>query len=135
MWAIIIRSPVIMRRPICPVSSSRGIDSQRCSVALRSMSALPFRGGATIGAGGPRGQCPFLGPLSGDGGPPSLLAVRYGGAMPRKPGAASDVEFSRLAARLSQDPRVDPPEIARAKGFGSKGLKVARKLFAFGSKG
>jgi hypothetical protein len=25
--------------------------------------------------------------------------------------------------------------VARAKGFGTKGLKVARKMFAFGSKG
>lgn len=55
--------------------------------------------------------------------------------MPRKSSAVSDVEFLRLAATLSKDPRVDAPEMARAKGFGSKGLKVARKLFAFGSKG
>jgi hypothetical protein len=47
----------------------------------------------------------------------------------------SDAEFERLAAVISKDPRVDAPEVARAKGFGSKGLKVARKLFAFGSKG
>ena len=55
--------------------------------------------------------------------------------MPRKPSAVGDVEFSRLAAKLSKDPRVDAPKVARAKGFGSKGLKVSRKLFAFGSKG
>jgi len=47
----------------------------------------------------------------------------------------AEVEFSRLAAKLSKDPRVDPPEMARGMGFGSKGLKVARKLFAFPSKG
>ncbi|HKC59088.1 MAG TPA: hypothetical protein VKB92_03305 [Myxococcales bacterium] len=49
--------------------------------------------------------------------------------------AESEAAFARLAETLSEDPRVDPPEVARAKGFGSKGLKVARKLFAFQSKG
>jgi TfoX/Sxy family transcriptional regulator of competence genes len=47
----------------------------------------------------------------------------------------SEPEFARVAATISKDPRVDSPEVARAKGFGSKGLKVARKLFAFESKG
>jgi hypothetical protein len=47
----------------------------------------------------------------------------------------SEAAFARLAETLSKDPRVDDPEKARAKGFGSKGLKVARKLFAFESKG
>jgi hypothetical protein len=47
----------------------------------------------------------------------------------------SEAAFARLAETLSKDPRVDAPELARAKGFGSKGLKVARKLFAFHSKG
>jgi len=42
-------------------------------------------------------------------------------------------EFARVAKLLSKDARVDPPSAARAKGFGSKGLKVARKLFAFES--
>ena len=53
--------------------------------------------------------------------------------MPEK---KSDTEaaFERLATALSKDKRVDPPESAKAKGFGSKGLKVARKLFAFHSK-
>jgi hypothetical protein len=57
-------------------------------------------------------------------------------AAPRtKVSADSEAAFARLAASLSKDPRVDRPETARAKGFGSKGLKVARKLFAFHSKG
>ena len=47
----------------------------------------------------------------------------------------SELAFAKLAETLSKDPRVDPPEMARSKGFGSKGLKVARKLFAFHSKG
>lgn len=47
----------------------------------------------------------------------------------------SEAEFARLAEAVSRDPRVDGPEVARAKGFGSKGLKVARKMFAFHSKG
>ena len=47
----------------------------------------------------------------------------------------SESEFTRLAEALSKDPRVDDPSVAGAKGFGSKGLKVARKLFAFESKG
>jgi len=47
----------------------------------------------------------------------------------------SELAFARLAETLSKDPRVDDPATARAKGFGSKGLKVARKLFAFHSKG
>jgi len=51
--------------------------------------------------------------------------------MPRKPVQqppdVGEVEFARLAATLSKDPRVDAPEVARAKGFGSKELKVARK--------
>src|SRR5438445_11380161 len=47
----------------------------------------------------------------------------------------SELAFAHLAEKLSKDPRVDPPEMARSKGFGSKGLKVARKLFAFQSKG
>jgi TfoX/Sxy family transcriptional regulator of competence genes len=47
----------------------------------------------------------------------------------------SELAFAHLAKTLSKDPRVDPPEMARAQGFGSKGLKVARKLFAFHSKG
>jgi TfoX/Sxy family transcriptional regulator of competence genes len=47
----------------------------------------------------------------------------------------SEAAFALLAARLSKDPRVDPPDMPRAKGFGSKGLNVARKLFAFHSKG
>jgi len=53
------------------------------------------------------------------------------------PEKKSDTEaaFERLATALSKDKRVDPPETAKAKGFGSKGLKVARKLFAFHSKG
>src|SRR6266446_5827060 len=59
--------------------------------------------------------------------------------MPRKTtrqrSDVSEAEFARLAATVSKDPRVDSPEVARAKGFGSKGLKVARKLFAFHSKG
>src|SRR5229473_6286266 len=46
----------------------------------------------------------------------------------------SELAFARLAETLSKDPRVDDPRVARAKGFGSKGLKVARKLFAFLSK-
>ena len=46
----------------------------------------------------------------------------------------ADVAFAQLAEKLSKDPRVDDPRVARAKGFGSKGLKVARKLFAFLSK-
>jgi hypothetical protein len=49
----------------------------------------------------------------------------------RKTSSGSDAEFARLATVVSKDTRVDPPEVARAKGFGSKGLKVARKLFAF----
>jgi len=59
--------------------------------------------------------------------------------MPRKTtrqrSDVSEAEFARLAATVSKDPRVDSPEVARAKGFGYKGLKVARKLFAFESKG
>ena len=59
--------------------------------------------------------------------------------MPRKSARqapdVSEPEFARVAATISKDPRVDSPEVARAKGFGSKGLKVARKLFAFESKG
>ncbi|MFL5310288.1 MAG: hypothetical protein ACJ79H_07540 [Myxococcales bacterium] len=47
----------------------------------------------------------------------------------------SEVAFAHLAETLSKDPRVDRPEMARGKGFGSKGLKVARKMFAFHSKG
>jgi len=47
----------------------------------------------------------------------------------------SELAFAQLAETLSKDRRVDPPEKARAKGFGSKGLKVARKLFAFQSTG
>src|SRR5436309_8990429 len=47
----------------------------------------------------------------------------------------SEAEFQRVAAALSKDKRLDPAGTARAKGFGSKGLKVARKLFAFESKG
>jgi len=47
----------------------------------------------------------------------------------------SEAEFARLAATVSKDARVDRPEVARATGFGSKGLKVARKMFAFHSKG
>src|SRR2546425_8133958 len=47
----------------------------------------------------------------------------------------SELAFAHLAENLSKDPRVDPPEMARSKGFGSKGLKGARKLFAFHSKG
>jgi TfoX/Sxy family transcriptional regulator of competence genes len=47
----------------------------------------------------------------------------------------SELAFAHLAKTLSKDSRVDPPEMARAQGFGSKGLKVARKLFAFHSKG
>ena len=47
----------------------------------------------------------------------------------------SETAFERLAARLSKDPRVDPPGMAKGKGFGSKGLKVKRKMFAFHSKG
>ena len=49
-------------------------------------------------------------------------------------GSPGELAFSRLAAALSKDPRVDDPSVAKAKGFGSKGLKVARKLFAFHSK-
>src|SRR5438128_10791836 len=45
----------------------------------------------------------------------------------------SELAFAKLAETLSKDPRVDPPEMPRAEGFGSKGLKVARKLFAFRS--
>jgi hypothetical protein len=56
---------------------------------------------------------------------------------PKKPKpqapAADEAAFARVATALSRDARVDPPEMARAKGFGSKGLKVARKLFAFRS--
>ncbi len=47
----------------------------------------------------------------------------------------SEAAFARLAEALWRDARVDDPGVARAKGFGSKGLKVARKLFAFQSKG
>ena len=50
-------------------------------------------------------------------------------------GSDAELEFVRLAEKLSRDPRVDPPEMARGKGFGSKGLKVGRKMFAFSSKG
>ncbi len=39
--------------------------------------------------------------------------------------------FARLAETISRDPRVDDPSVARGKGFGSKGLKIERKLFAF----
>jgi len=42
-------------------------------------------------------------------------------------------EFDRLAKTISRDQRVDPPEVAKANRFGSKGLKVQRKLFAFRS--
>jgi TfoX/Sxy family transcriptional regulator of competence genes len=45
----------------------------------------------------------------------------------------SELAFAQLAETISKDPRVDPPDKAGAKGFGSKGLKVARKLFAFRS--
>ena len=47
----------------------------------------------------------------------------------------SEAVFQRLSAAISKDKRVDPPETAKAKGFGSKGLKVARRMFAFHSKG
>src|SRR5262249_5252508 len=40
MCATIIRSPVIIRRPIRSLSFSVGIDSQRCKVAFRSIGAL-----------------------------------------------------------------------------------------------
>jgi hypothetical protein len=53
---------------------------------------------------------------------------------PRRPDE-TELAFARLAETLSKDPRVDDPETARAKGFGSKALKVARKLFAFHSQG
>jgi TfoX/Sxy family transcriptional regulator of competence genes len=56
-------------------------------------------------------------------------------AKPTRQPDESELAFARLAETLSKDPRVDPPEMARAQGFGSKGLKVARKLFAFHSKG
>jgi len=56
-------------------------------------------------------------------------------ASPTKGSEESEAAFARLAETLSKDPRVDDPGMARAKGFGSKGLKVARKLFAFHSKG
>jgi hypothetical protein len=45
----------------------------------------------------------------------------------------SQAAFERLAATISKDPRVDDPSVAKGKGFGSKGLKVKRKLFAFRS--
>jgi hypothetical protein len=45
--------------------------------------------------------------------------------------SAAEVAFARVAQTISKDPRVDDPSLARGKGFGSKGLKVARKLFAF----
>ena len=51
-------------------------------------------------------------------------------ATPTKGPEESEAAFARLAETLSKDPRVDDPEMARAGGFGSKGLKVARKLFA-----
>jgi hypothetical protein len=51
----------------------------------------------------------------------------------KKPSPAAAV-FAKLAEALSKDSRVDPPAVAGAKGFGSKGLKVARKMFAFESK-
>jgi hypothetical protein len=53
----------------------------------------------------------------------------------RNRSSEGDAAFARLAATISKDPRVDAPGLARAKAFGSKGLKVARKMFAFGSKG
>jgi len=56
-------------------------------------------------------------------------------AKPSREPDESELAFAHLAETLSKDPRVDPPEMARAQGFGSKGLKVARKLFAFHSKG
>ena len=56
-------------------------------------------------------------------------------AKPSREPDESELAFAHLAERLSKDSRVDPPEMARSKGFGSKGLKVARKLFAFQSKG
>jgi hypothetical protein len=46
-----------------------------------------------------------------------------------------EIAFEKLAAKISKDPRVDPPETAKGKGFGSKGLKVKRKMFAFESRG
>jgi hypothetical protein len=55
------------------------------------------------------------------------------GKQTKRPDEA-DTAFAQLAEKLSKDPRVDDPRVARAKGFGSKGLKVARKLFAFLSK-
>ena len=58
-----------------------------------------------------------------------------GAPTPRPSAQGSEAAFERLAAALSKDPRVDAPEVAKAKGFGTKGLKVARKMFAFGSKG
>src|SRR5436190_1167741 len=48
---------------------------------------------------------------------------------------AAEAAFARLASAISKDPRVDAPDVAKAKGFGSKGLKVKRKMFAFQSKG
>jgi len=45
--------------------------------------------------------------------------------------SAAAAAFARVAETISRDPRVDDPSLARGKGFGSKGLKVARKLFAF----
>ena len=54
--------------------------------------------------------------------------------MPAKTNAA-EAAFARLASAISKDRRVDAPDLAKAKGFGSKGLKVKRKMFAFQSKG
>src|SRR5258706_10562693 len=56
-------------------------------------------------------------------------------AKPTRQPDETELAFARLAETLSKDPRVDPPEMARAQGFGSKGLKFARKLFVFHSKG
>jgi TfoX/Sxy family transcriptional regulator of competence genes len=69
-----------------------------------------------------------------------LLALKARGQetlVPTKKTQPTDAEseFTRLAEALSKDPRVDPPSAAQARGFGSKGLKVSRKLFAFESKG
>ena len=43
------------------------------------------------------------------------------------PAGESEAAFARLASTLSKDARVDGPDLPHAKGFGSKGLKVARK--------
>src|SRR2546426_1262265 len=110
MCASIIRSPVIIRRPMRSLSCSVGIDSHRCRMAFRSMWRSPSWS-ADHRSVGPRGQSRVLRLHAGSRGVYRLAISRTGEEPMRRNALAGLAVLLSASAAFAQAPGVTDSEV------------------------